>query len=88
MKAFSHNKKRLLVAFLLAVGLLFSSSFSIAMPLYMDDCRVKTVCEKCCLISVPELSGLKYEYSFSACPGNALVSKVDPVPLPFEHPPQ
>ena len=90
MKASSQNKKRLVVAILLAVGFLFASSTSIAMPLYMDsnECMVQTVCEKCCLVSVPELSGLQYEYSFSACPDMIPASMLDPVPLPFDHPPQ
>ena len=90
MKAFSHNKKRLLIAILLAVGFLFTSSTSMAMPLYMysNECVGKTVCEKCCLISVPELSGLQYEYSFSACPDFSSADRADPDPLPFDHPPQ
>lgn len=82
-------KKRFVIAMLLAVAFLFTSSFSMAMPLYMgDDCMTQTVCEKCCLISVPELSGLQYEYSFSSCLHDALSSKPDSIPLPFEHPPQ
>ena len=68
MKISSQNKKRLLIAIMLAVGFLFTSSTSIAMPLYMNsnECMVQTVCEKCCLISVPELSDMQVEYSFSA----------------------
>jgi len=88
MKATPHNKKRLLVAVLLVVGFLLSSSASLAMPLFMDECVGQTVCEKCCLISVPELSGLQYEYLFSACTGDALASEPDSIPLPFDHPPQ
>lgn len=89
MKAFSHNnKKRLLIAVLLAVGFLFTSSASIAMPLQMDECNAQTVCEKCCLISVPELSGVQAEYFFSACPDGVPASMPIPVPLPFDHPPQ
>lgn len=88
MKVASHNKKRLLIAVLLAVGFLLSSSASLAMPLYMDECSGQTVCEKCCLISVPELSGLQYEYSFSACTGDASASEPESMPLPFDHPPQ
>lgn len=88
MKAFSQNKKHLLIAILLAVAFLFTSSASIAMPLHMDECTNQTVCEKCCLISVPELSGLQYEYSFSAYPDVSLADRPDPAPLPFDHPPQ
>ena len=90
MKASSQNKKRLLIAILMAVGFLFASSTSMAMPLYMDanECMVQAVCEKCCLVSVPELIGLQYEYSFSTCPDDTLVDMLDPVPLPFDHPPQ
>ena len=88
MRATSHNKKRLAIAILLAVGFLFMSSASIAMPLHMDECTSQTICDKCCLISVPKLSGLQYEYSFSACTGDALASEPDSIPLPFDHPPQ
>jgi len=90
MKTFSQNKKRLLVAIFLAVGFLFMSSTSMAMPLYMDsnECMVPSVCEKCCLISVPELSGLQYVYSVSVCPDSSSADLTDPIPLPFDHPPQ
>jgi hypothetical protein len=88
MKTFSHDKKRLVIALFLAIGFLVSSSYAIAMPLQMDECNSQTVCEKCCLISTPELSGLQYEYSFFACPHVALTSIADPIPLAFDHPPQ
>ncbi len=90
MKASSQNKKRLLIAILLAVGFLLTSSASIAMPLYMnsDECMAQTVCEKCCLISVPELLGLQVEYFLSPCPDATFATLPDPVPLPFDHPPQ
>jgi hypothetical protein len=94
MKTFSQNKKRLLVGVFLAVALVFTTTASIAMPLYMDSSDMNSnectqiVCEKCCLISVPELSGLQYEYSFSSYLDGALSSKPDSTPLPFEHPPQ
>lgn len=90
MKISSQNKKRLLIAILLAVGFLFASSTSIAMPLFMDsnECMAQTVCEKCCLISVPELSGVQVEYSFFPCPDATFATLPDPVPLPFDHPPQ
>jgi len=84
------NKKRLLIAILLAVGFLFTSSASVAMPIHMDamDCEVKSACDNCCLISVPELSGLQYEYSLSPCPDRTFATMPDPAPLPFDHPPQ
>ncbi len=88
MKAFSHNQKRLAVALFLAICFMFTSSTAITMPLHMDDCTVKTACENCCIISVPELSGLQYEYSFTACPDDALADMPTPAPLPFDHPPQ
>lgn len=78
----------MVIAMLLAICFLFTSSASVAMPLYMDECDAQTVCEKCCLISVPELSGLQYEYSFSACPDDASVDSPNPAPLPFDHPPK
>jgi hypothetical protein len=90
METCSQTKKRLVIVVFLVMGFLISSSISIAMPLYMDsdECMVVTVCEKCCLISVPELSGLQHEYSFSACPDRIQLFMSDPVPLPFDHPPQ
>lgn len=90
MKASSQNIKCLVIAILVAVALLVTTSASIAMPLYMDsnECMVENVCEKCCLISSPELSSLQIEYSFSACLDLTPASMADPVPLPFDHPPQ
>jgi hypothetical protein len=87
MKTISHDKKRLVLAILLVVSFLFASSASLAMEL-MDECNAQTVCEKCCLISMPELSGLQYEYFFSACPDDVLTDMPTPAPVPFDHPPQ
>lgn len=87
MKTISHDKKRSVLAILLVVSFLFTSSASLAMEL-MDECNTQTVCEKCCLISIPELSGLQYEYSFSACLADVSVDRPNPAPLPFDHPPQ
>lgn len=87
MKTISHDKKRLVLAILLVVSFLFTSSASLAMEL-MDECNAQTVCEKCCLISMPELSGLQYEYSFSACSDDVLADMPTPAPVPFDHPPQ
>ena len=90
METCSQTKKRLVIVVFLVMGFLISSSISIAMPLYMDsdECMVVTVCEKCCLISTPELSGLQYEYSFSPCQTDSLAPTLDPIPLPVYHPPQ
>lgn len=88
MNTFSYNKKRLVVALFLAICFLFTSSSAITMPLHMDDCTFKTACENCCTISVPELSGMQNEHSFSACPGDLLTDRPNPAPLPFDHPPQ
>jgi hypothetical protein len=87
MKTISPAKNRLAIAILLVVSFLFASSAPFAMPL-MDECAAQTVCEKCCLISVPVVSGLQCEYSFSACPGDFAVDRPNPAPLPFDHPPQ
>jgi hypothetical protein len=83
-----YNKRRLLIAVILAMSFLFTSTYSFAMSLQMDECNAQTVCEKCCLISTPELSGLQYEYSFSPCQTDSLAPTLDPIPLPVYHPPQ
>ena len=87
MKTFSHNKSFLIVILMIA-GFLITSSTSVAMPLHMDDCTVKTACENCCLISVPELSGLQCEYSLTDFLDITSANLPDPEPLPFDHPPQ
>ncbi len=85
----THKKRRFLLAIIMAVSLLASASYSVAMPLVMAsaDCAMdSTPCDICCLMSQPDEIILN-KVSLILLLESYAVEIPDSIPLPFYHPP-
>ncbi len=85
----SFLKRRFLISILVVAGLVFSTTYSIAMPLMMDssECEVVDTCSSCCTLNLTPTPAINYETSFIEFLGASTVEEPEPLPLPFYHPP-
>ena len=85
-----HKKRRLLIAIIMAMILLASASYSVAMPLVMAsaECTMDTnPCDMCCLMDQPDALILNNKVLLVLLLESSTVENSDSTPLPFYHPP-
>lgn len=84
------NKRHFLIAIIMALTLLASASYSVAMPFMMasSECAMEvTHCDMCCLMSQSHPQKNLHTESLVFILVPAIVGVADSIPLPFYHPP-